>query len=72
MGEELAAEAVRICSEINDHNRIIAQTQIEVNRIKIENEAQKEIQKSGIICSSCDSINSEDIKFCKECGTGIE
>lgn len=65
MGEELATEVVKICNEINDHNRIIAQTQIEINRIKIDNGVQKEIQNSGIICSSCDSINSEDTNFAK-------
>jgi hypothetical protein len=68
---------------IDGHNKAIADTQAEIERIQAENAAQVQsvaasdaqtpaLVADEIICTACGKGNTPDTKFCCECGGKLE
>lgn len=80
-GGEVAPEVVEFCQSAKAHYDAANEAQAEIERIKMENEAEKvaaaapivpTAQVSGNACPSCGTVNSEGTKFCQDCGTKLE
>lgn len=62
---------------IDDHNRVIADTQDEIARMQAANASQSQgaqnIRAAGeITCTSCGTSNPQGTKFCSQCGAVLE
>ena len=84
-GEALHPDLDHILAEIETHNKVIAEVEAEIERLKAESEPQSQVKVDtpnipaplanaavGIACTSCGKINPEGTKFCSDCGAKIE
>jgi predicted nucleic acid-binding Zn ribbon protein len=82
-GEPDDPGAAELYAAIDGHNKAIADTQAEIERIQAENAAQggnsgsesvsgDSQSTAGIVCPSCGKANPAETKFCQECGAKLE
>lgn len=75
-GEQIDSEMLEFCTAIDEHKRVIMESQAEIEKIKAAGEAAKAATVSsvpqaateGIKCSACGVLNPTGTKFCKDCG----
>lgn len=65
-GEILDSELAEITEKLVGIDREIYESR------KMANELQSKSSQNGITCSSCQTVNSEDAKFCGGCGEKVE
>ena len=72
-GDPAAAEFL---ASIDNHNRVIADAQAEISRIKADGSGQASGAAApageGMACTSCGKLNPAGTKFCAECGGKVE
>lgn len=78
-GVPVDTDVTEICTGIDENNRIIQDTQAEINRIKAEAEARAAATAApvptsadGVACTNCGTRNAAGTKFCSSCGNKIE
>jgi hypothetical protein len=71
-GGTLEPEAETLWAQILEHERVIAQTQAEMGRIKTEGAAAAAAAPAsapaGSVCPSCGAALAAGARFCGECG----
>ncbi len=79
-GGEVAPEVIDWCNSAKVRYENIAAKQAEIEKIKAENNAEKQPQPAApaqpaaatIICPSCKADNTPGTKFCHNCGMKLE
>lgn len=75
-GEQLDEQTTEICQNITLHEKVIQETQAEINRVKNPvcgaSNTSYSSQKSGKFCTSCGTSIAEGMKFCQGCGAKVE
>ncbi|MDY0234984.1 MAG: zinc ribbon domain-containing protein [Gudongella sp.] len=75
MGEAEDPEALEFFAEIDKLMVELNELQMEVDKIKGQNESKPVVPTSaveGVKCPSCGTINDTEKKFCSECGTKLQ
>ncbi|WP_162300632.1 zinc ribbon domain-containing protein [Anaerosacchariphilus polymeriproducens] len=87
LGESVDDEVLVFCKAIDDHKRIIRESEDVIQMIKDERETMKKESRetqenentvydvpyeSGITCTNCGHTNNEGMKFCGQCGNKLE
>lgn len=87
IGESVDDEVLVFCKAIDEHQRIIRESEDVIQMIKDEREFTKKESReskeaestaydvpneSGATCANCGYTNSEGMKFCGQCGHKLE
>jgi len=75
-GEVLSPELADVCENIKNSKDVIAGIMIEIQKLKdeempVEENVKAAAEVNGVICPACGVVNTEETKFCGECGAKL-